>query len=616
MGGVYDEEVRFRLFWLLSAASLVSAQGPQNVLLVVNGNSPVSREVGDYYRQKREIPAANLCTLTVEAAERVDHATFEKAIRAPIAQCIAAGGLQDKVLYIVLAKGVPLIITRPAASAAGANASQPVQDGSVDSALTMLYSGMVGLGTPEAKLANPYYIRNAREGAAVRFSHRDFPMYLVTRLDGYDVNDVKALIERGLAAAPATAATTLKDGRFIFDRKAEDDTPGNNWLSEGGSRLRAAGVSAARIEVEATGQFLNGQDRVLGYASWGSNDPGDHSRYLKNRWLPGALMAEFVSTDARSFERPPDSWNIGSWKDSRKSFFHDSPQTLIGDYIHEGVTGVSGNVSEPLLEACVRPQILFPAYVQGLNLAESFYAAMPYLNWKGVVIGDPLVSPFAKKPLAAEEADPPVDRNLGLPGFFAKHLVAARARAIGETPEVTELLMTAERLGRKSDIPGARQAAERAYKLAPDSVRTLEMMAQISSSDQSIPLYRKVVEISPQNAGALNNLAFMLALKDQAKEALPYAARAADIGQGRNGSALDTYGWILYLLGQYPAACGNIEKASALLPSAAEVTYHLGMCRIKTGRAAEGRAQLERALTLKPDARVTAEINAALRKAP
>ena len=587
-----------------TAGTPIHAQGPQNVLLVVNGNSADSRAVGDYYRLKRSIPASNVCTLSVQASESVDRATFDKAIRGPIVECISHGGLQDRVLYLVLTKGVPLIVMKTPAPKS--------EDGSVDSTLTLLYSTMLGLGIPNAgKVPNPYYLR-ARAGAVVRFSHRDFPVYLVTRLDGYDVADVKALIDRGMAAAPAA----VKDGRFILDRKEEDETGGNNWLSDAASRLRAAGIPSARIELESSGQFLNGQDRVLGYASWGSNDPGDHSRFLKNRWLPGALMTEFVSTDARTFQRPPDNWNIGNWKDSQKTYFHDSPQTLIGDSIHEGVTGVSGNVSEPLLEACVRPQLLFPAYVQGMNLAESFYAATPYLNWKGVVIGDPLVSPFAKAPLAAplvpEDMDPPANRNLGLPAFFAKHLVLARSRAIGETPEVTELLMTAERLGGQRDFAGARQAADRAYKLAPDSVRTIQMMAQLSPPDQALPLYRKVVDISPQNAGALNNLAYMLALKNQAKEALPFAARAADIGQGRNGPALDTYGWILYLLGQYSEACRNIEKAAPLEPSSAEVVYHLGMCRIKTGRAAEGRVQLERALTLKPDAATAAAIRKAL----
>jgi len=63
---------------------------------------------------------------------------------------------------------------------------------------------------------------------------------------------------------------------------------------------------------------------------------------------------------------------------------------VAGDLIREGVTGISAHVAEPYLDATVRPEVLFPAYVQGLNLAESFYLGIPFLSWQTVVVGDPL----------------------------------------------------------------------------------------------------------------------------------------------------------------------------------------------------------------------------------
>ena len=577
----------------------------ENVLLVINGNSAESRDVGEYYRQKRAIPEGNVCKLSVQASESVDRATFDRAIGGPIAECIAHAGAQDKILFIVLARGVPLIV----------KIKQPKEeDDSVDSRLTLLYSAMLGQPIPPGKVINPYYTRNSGGGETVRFSHRDFPIYLVTRLDGYTAADAKALVDRALEADRNRPA---KSGRFVFDERAEDDTPGNGWLSAAAARLRAVGMPAPRIQLESSGQFLTGQDQVMGYASWGSNDPSDHSRYLKNHWLPGALMTEFVSTNARTFERPPEKWNIGSWKDSSRTFFHDSPQSLIGDAIQEGVTGIAGNVSEPFLDACVRPQVLFPAYVKGLNLAESFYSAMPYLNWKGVVLGDPLTAPFAGAQnsvaaLSPEDANPPLNRGTGWPAFFSHHMVVARAHVIGEREDVTEQLMIAERARRQRDLATGRAAAERAYKLAPESARVMELMAEVSPVDQALVLFRKVVEISPQNGGALNNLAYLLARKNEPRDALPYAARAADIARGKNGAVLDTYGWVLYLLGQYESACPNLERAAALVPAQAPVIYHLGMCYLKSGRTPEGKSQLERALTLKPDPETAAAIRRAM----
>ena len=80
---------------------------------------------------------------------------------------------------------------------------------------------------------------------------------------------------------------------------------------------------------------------------------------------------------------------LGSWED-KSSHFAGSPQSLTADYIREGVTGSSGHVYEPYLSMTPRPSHLFPAYLAGRNLAESFYIEIPALSWTNVVIGDPL----------------------------------------------------------------------------------------------------------------------------------------------------------------------------------------------------------------------------------
>ena len=102
-------------------------------------------------------------------------------------------------------------------------------------------------------------------------------------------------------------------------------------------------------------------------------------------------MTEFVSTNGRTFQRPPDTWTIGTWK-QRQLFFAGAPQTLTADYINEGATGASGHIDEPFLAFTPRPDVLLPAYVSGRNLAESFWMATPAISWQNIVIGDPLCS--------------------------------------------------------------------------------------------------------------------------------------------------------------------------------------------------------------------------------
>ena len=68
----------------------------------------------------------------------------------------------------------------------------------------------------------------------------------------------------------------------------------------------------------------------------------------------------------------------------------------VGDLIMDGITGVKGYVdyASPYIDTNTRVDVLFDRYTSGYNLAESFYAATPYLSWIDVVIGDPKTAPY------------------------------------------------------------------------------------------------------------------------------------------------------------------------------------------------------------------------------
>jgi uncharacterized protein (TIGR03790 family) len=350
---------------LLLAAGCLSAQTGANVLLVVNGQDAASREIGEYYRPRRSVPAPNVCTLKTTSEEEIDWSTYEQQIERPISDCLRKNGLQENVLYIVTTLGVPLKIK-------GAGSGQTNESSAVDSELTLLYGKLKG-GKFErmGALPNPLYMRRDEP-----FGHPRFPIYLVTRLAGYDVADVKGMIDRSLAAK--------NSGKFVVDLNAHDDAEGNNWL-----RTAAILLPESRVFLEESTKVATLQKEVIGYASWGSNDPNRKIRDVGFQWLPGAIATEFVSTSARTFKKPPDNWTYTTWSD-RLHFFGGSPQGLVADLIHQGATGASGNTYEPYLAFCVRPDYLLPAYFQGRNLAESYYVAMPALSWQGVVLGDPL----------------------------------------------------------------------------------------------------------------------------------------------------------------------------------------------------------------------------------
>lgn len=357
-----------RLLLFFAAAACLAGQTGENVLLVVNQNDAASREVADYYRSRRGVPAKNVCTLATTSNEEIHWTTYQQQIETPIADCLKKAGLTESVLYIVTTLGVPLKID-------GNGTAQVTEKASVDSELTLLYGKLKGAHYERAgTVGNPYFMRREEQ-----FGHPRFPMYLVTRLAGWDVTDVKAMIDRSLAAKNL--------GKFVVDLAAGgSDSTGNDWL-----KTATILLPEARTLIDETARVLYLQPNVIGYASWGSNDANRKLRILGFHWLPGAIATEFVSTNARTFKRPPENWAYTNWND-RLHFWEGSPQGLTGDLIHEGVTGASGNVYEPYLSGCVRPDYLLPAYYQGHNLAESFYVAMPYLSWQGVVVGDPLCS--------------------------------------------------------------------------------------------------------------------------------------------------------------------------------------------------------------------------------
>ena len=351
---------------LLAGCALAEAQTAKNVLVVVNEASATSRAIGDYYTKRRAIPLENTCRATMPATETISRAEYDAAVARPIGECLKSRGVVEKILYIVTTSDVPL---RIAASGEHAN------DGaSVDSELAAFYADLHGHPHPlKGPLVNPFF---AQRSSA--FRHPDFPLYLVTRLTSYDFPDVRGIIDRALAAR--------NRGKFVIDLKSADDAEGNNWL-----RTAAIALPADRVVFDESDRVLSGVKDVIAYASWGSNDPYRRERDLGFHWLAGAIVTEFVSTNGRTFKRPPDSWTLGNWGD-RKTWFAGAPQTLTADYIHQGATGASGHVDEPWLQFTPRPDYLLPAYYQGRNLAESYWLSIPAVSWQNIVVGDPLCS--------------------------------------------------------------------------------------------------------------------------------------------------------------------------------------------------------------------------------
>ena len=129
--------------------------------------------------------------------------------------------------------------------------------------------------------------------------------------------------------------------------------------------------------------------------------------------------------------------------------------------------------------------------------------------------------------------------------------------------------------------------------------------------------YRKVIEIEPGSAVALNNLAYLLA--DNPKrldEGIEYANRAMVLAP--SPGLHDTLGWLYYRKGLYRTAIQHLEQAVAAEGSARR-RYHLAMAYFKMGDTRRGTTALNEALRVDPslpEASVARELQAELPNRP
>jgi uncharacterized protein (TIGR03790 family) len=574
----------------LTTARVLHGQSAENVAIVVNDNSADSRRIVDHYARTRGLPASNVLRIQTSSDDAIERDAYVKTIEQPLGLAIKRAGLQDRLLYLVLTKGVPLRIV----GTTGLKGTQA----SVDSELTLLYRRMVGQPTPlEGKIDNPYFLGAREIGEARPFSHREHDIYLVTRLDAFTADQALALIDRAQASAMEGRAA---DGRIVLDQRGVAGS-GDQWLEQAAKRLANQGQQS-RVVLETTPNPARDEKNVLGYYSWGAADLANRVRSPGMGFVPGSIAANLASFDARTFRQPPDDWRPTGLPDKAK-WFEGSGDALVGDLIRDGATGVSGHVGEAYVLGAVRPEILFPAYLVGFSLAEAFYLAAPTLSWQTVVVGDPLCAPFGRKALTREQLEDAIDPVTGIPGLFSRRRVAAVLASNREIPEAAgPLVVRSQTLLEHSDSAGARRALEEGLKLAPRAVSLMVVLAQLEEQagedDAAIPRYRRVLELQPGNVVALNNLAFALAVRhNAAAEALPLARHAATVAP-RSASVLDTLGWVEHLVGNDAEAARLLGQAVQLEPGQAEIRLHAAIAYTVVGKRDRAEVELKEALRL------------------
>jgi Flp pilus assembly protein TadD len=117
---------------------------------------------------------------------------------------------------------------------------------------------------------------------------------------------------------------------------------------------------------------------------------------------------------------------------------------------------------------------------------------------------------------------------------------------------------------------------------------------------KAIARYEAVLEQSPESVIALNNLAYILAVKTgDLANALPLAEKAHRLAPG-SGDIADTLGWIHLMSGNSAKAVALLMEASRLEPDHGEIRAHLAEALAATGNVVAAREHALKALALDP----------------
>ena len=117
--------------------------------------------------------------------------------------------------------------------------------------------------------------------------------------------------------------------------------------------------------------------------------------------------------------------------------------------------------------------------------------------------------------------------------------------------------------------------------------------------EEAVELYVQVLKSRPKDVVVLNNLAWASQQLGRA-DALEYAEKAYTLAPD-NPAVIDTLGWLLVKTGKIHRGVRLLQQAVERAPHMSEIRYHLAVGLHQSGKDAEARIELKRALDVSVD---------------
>ena len=489
-----------------SGAGAVSPEAAAT-LVVFNTADGDSKDLAEFYAEKRGIPKANLVGLKCSTFEEINRDEYDQTIADPLRRAMTVNNLWklrepgsplspvewNKIRFVALMRGIPLKISPavgyPGDRQAGPESVATHNEAAVDSELALLamrsrfISGIV---------TNPYF----RAFSSIT----DFKipeLLLVCRLDGPTPEIVRRMITDSIAAE--------KEGLAGFAYVDARGLTGDGGYAEGDEWLRNIAAEARKRGSPVV--LDNGPDLFpSGYPM--------KKTALYFGWYSGDVIGALASPGFR-FERGAVAVHIHSYSGGT---VRSKTSAWVGPLLNLGAAATLGNVYEPYLSLTPNLDVFHERLRAGFTFAESAYMAQRFLSWQTTFVGDPIYRPFRggglleEKPATGEWAE----YREGAKLWFGKNRAAgetalrssARKLRSGIIYEGLGLLKVAA--GEKADALDFFKEARALYKDPEDACRVaiheIFVFKAANRQADAVALARKMIATYPK-AAAVNVLA-------------------------------------------------------------------------------------------------------------
>ena len=366
--------MRYLTFLLLTTLMSVAAEPGSTVVVIYNSDMPESKGVAEYYAQRRNVPAGQICGFGLPKTEAISRADYLDKLEKPFREKVGTNSAAWKFRYVLLCYGVPTKILPDLELKEDLPTNLQTElrrtDASVDSQLACIAFKEKTLWA--GPLANPFY--GATNSSVLQPSNG---VLMVTRLDGPSVAIAKGLVDKAMEAE-----TNGLWGRAYVDSRGITNGGyklGDDWMRTTAGIVRQLGFETELDEKPATFPAGYPMSHIGIYVGWYEQGVSGPFTAPEMEFVPGAFAYHLHSFNARVLRTATDWWT--------------------GPLLAKGATITFGSVEEPYLTgtpdfASFCSRFIYLAF----SFGEASYAAQTALSWQTIAIGDPLYRPYWRGP--------------------------------------------------------------------------------------------------------------------------------------------------------------------------------------------------------------------------